>query len=129
VNCLLDTCALLWLVNGAPELSPAARAVCGQAGANVFVSAISAWELALKLARRKLRFPKALPDWWAKAISRHRLAELPVSASIAIRSVGLEPLHADPADRVLIATAQEHGLNLLTPDPVIAKYSNLKVLW
>jgi PIN domain nuclease of toxin-antitoxin system len=129
VNYLLDTCGLIWLVNGAAELSSGARAACGQPGIVLCVSAISSWEMALKQARKKLSLQKPLLEWWAEAIARHALVELPISAKIAIRSVELESIHGDPADRLLIATAQEHGLTLLTPDPVIAKYSNLNVLW
>jgi len=85
--------------------------------------------MALKLARRKLALRKPLTQWWAEALSRYSLEELPITAAIAIRSVGLDPIHNDPADRLLIATAQEHGLTLLTPDLTVAKYPNLKVVW
>jgi len=129
MNCLLDTCALIWLVNDAPELSLEARGACANANALLYVSAATAWEMALKHAGAKLSLPGPVFDWWKRALARHVLLELPVTADIAIASTALPPLHADPADRLLIATAQQHQLTLLTPDLTIAKYPNLTTLW
>jgi PIN domain nuclease of toxin-antitoxin system len=57
------------------------------------------------------------------------LKELPVTSAIALRCAALPLLHRDPADRFLIATAQEHNLTLVTPNPAIRKYPNLNTLW
>jgi PIN domain nuclease of toxin-antitoxin system len=129
MNCLLDTCALIWLVNGAPELGSEARRACSDAGARIYVSAATAWEMALKNARGKLTLPGPIQNWWNQALARHGLLELPITAEIAIASTALPGLHNDPADRLLIVTAQQHQLTLLTPDLTIAKYPNLTTLW
>jgi PIN domain nuclease of toxin-antitoxin system len=57
------------------------------------------------------------------------LHELPVSGLLAARATLLPAIHRDQFDRLLIATAQEHRLKILTPDATIAKYPNLDTLW
>lgn len=126
---LLDTCVLLWLTSTPEKLSPAARAAVEAAGDFACVSAITAWEIAWKKAAGNLSLSLPPNEWFARALSQHRLKELPITAAIAIRSATLPLLHRDPADRFLIATAQEHHLTLLTPDPAIRKYPRLKTLW
>lgn len=93
------------------------------------MSAISAWEVAWKHRCRKLKLKLAPETWWPRALAQHALKELPISAAIALRSASLPSLHRDPADRFLIATAQEHNMTLLTPDPAIQQYPQLKTLW
>ena len=129
MNYLLDTCTLIWLVNGAQEFGPEARLACEDATARLHVSAASAWEMALKQARGKLVLQRPISEWWKQAMAGHGLTELPVTAEIAIASTALPPIHTDPADRLLIATAQRHQLALVTPDRAIAKYPDLKTLW
>ncbi len=126
---LLDTCTLLWLAIEPKRLSSAAREGMAAAGEFVYVSAISAWEIAWKHRCRKLQLKLAPEAWWPRAVEQHALKELPISAAIALRSTSLSSLHRDPADRFLIATAQEHNLTLLTPDPDIRQYPDLKSLW
>jgi len=129
MNYLLDTCSMLWLVNGSPELSAEARRACGETGARLHVSAGGASEIEQKHGRKKLVLPLAPVAWWQKALERHGLIELPITASIAVASAALPRIHNDPFDRVLIATAQEHRLSILTPDPTIKSYPDLKTTW
>lgn len=129
MKCLLDTCALIWLVNGDAHLSQEAIRLCADPQNQVCVSAVSAWEIALKSARGKLALPMSVQDWWGRALKRHQLEELPVTARIAIAAAALEAVHNDPFYRVLIATASEHGLSILTPDCAISRYRNVAVVW
>lgn len=126
---LLDTCVLLWLAIEPSRLSSSAREAIGESGEFVYVSAISAWEIAWKYRCRKLRLKLAPEAWWPRSLEQHALKELPITAAIALRSTSLPALHRDPADRFLIATAQEHNLTLLTPDPTIQQYAQLKSGW
>ncbi len=126
---LLDTCTMLWLAIEPDRLSSAARESIAAAGEYAYVSAISAWEVAWKHRCRKLKLKLAPETWWPRALAQHALKELPISAAIALRSASLPSLHRDPADRFLIATAQEHNMTLLTPDPAIQQYPQLKTLW
>jgi len=126
---LLDTCALLWLAIEPDRLSEAAREGLAAAGEFVWVSSISAWEIGWKHRCGKLELSLAPDAWWLRALEQHALKELPISAAIALRSATLPSLHRDPADRFLIATAQEHNLVLLTPDPAIQQYPGLRTRW
>jgi len=129
MNYLLDTCALIWLVNGDRQLSSEAARLCGDPESQLCVSAASAWEIALKSARRKLSLRVSPEVWWGRALEQHELEELPVTSRIAISAAALEEIHNDPFDRVLVATASEHGLIILTPDRVISQYRNVRVVW
>jgi PIN domain nuclease of toxin-antitoxin system len=126
---LLDTCTLLWLALEPEKLSPPARTAIAQAGEFVFVSAISAWEIAWKHRHGRLRLQLGVDAWFPLALENHALRELGISATIALRMAALPEIHRDPADRFLIATAQEHRLTLLTPDPLIRQYADLDTLW
>lgn len=126
---LLDTCTLLWLSDDPGQLSAAAQAELRRPAAAVYTSAISAFELGVKVAKGKLGLPVPVSEWFPEVCARYGLSELPVTGTIAAASTELPALHADPADRILIATAQQQHLTILTPDPLIAKYPNLHVLW
>jgi PIN domain nuclease of toxin-antitoxin system len=128
MNVLLDTCALIWLVNGDAALSHRATAAM-QTAWFAYVSPVTAWEMGLKLAKGKLALNEPLETWFPRAKEQHNLEELPLDSEAAIRACGLPRLHADPADRLLIATAIQHGLTLLTPDPLIQQYPGLQTLW
>jgi PIN domain nuclease of toxin-antitoxin system len=129
VKYLLDTCALIWLVNGDRQLSQEAIRLCADPESQLGVSAVSAWEIALKAARRKLSLRMAPDVWWARALEQHQLEELPITSRIAIAAAALEAIHNDPFDRILIATAAEHGLRIVSPDRVISRYRNVGVVW
>jgi len=126
---LLDTCTLLWLAIEPDHLSAPARQAIAASGELAHVSAISAWEIAWKcrLGRLELRLPPAA--WFPLALEQHALRELPLTAATCLRMAVLPDLHRDPADRFLIATAQELDLTLVTPDPQIRQYPNLKTVW
>jgi len=126
---LLDTCVLLWLAGDTSAISPAAVKLLRSGESACFASAISALEVGQKAAARKVLLPKPVDEWFAGMLRRHQLQELPVTGVIAARATLLPNIHRDPFDRLLIATAQQHDLTLLTPDPTIAKYPNLRIAW
>ncbi len=126
---LLDTCTLLWLAADQGRLSRAAVQAIGDAGDSVDVSAISAWEICWKQAKGHLDLKMEAGAWFDLAIEVHRVRIRPITSGIAVRAAGLPRIHDDPADRFIIATAQEHGLAILTPDQNIHQYPDLKVVW
>jgi PIN domain nuclease of toxin-antitoxin system len=128
MNALLDTCAIIWLANQDERLSAVARQAIDRAWM-VHVSPVSAWELGLKIAKGRLALAEPLETWWPRVIETHDLSEFPLYGAEAARSTRLPPIHTDPADRLLIAIAMEHQFTLLTPDPKIAQYPNLQILW
>ena len=126
---LLDTCTLLWLAGDPSELSVPARRSIERNTGFLFVSSISALEIGIKARKGRLRLPQPIPEWFPRALALHGLSELPVTGEIAGRSTTLPALHRDPADRILIATAEIHGLRILTPDSLIGQYTEAQTLW
>lgn len=123
---LLDTHIALWAVTDHPGLTPHARQLISDAQ-NVFVSAASIWEIAVKhtLGRGNIGFSggEALEAFTAAGFEL-----LSISAQHAAAVDALAPLHADPFDRMLIAQAQTEPLHLLTHDAQLARYSPLITL-
>ena len=126
---LLDTCTLLWLTMAPEQLSPAARKALADPNTQVWVSPVTGFEIGQKHAAGKLELPLDPAEWMERALRSHTLDVMPLEMAIALRAAALPRLHNDPFDRLLIATAQEHHLVLLTPDPKIRAYPALKTRW
>ena len=112
---ILDTCALLWLATGDKKLSRAAVEQINRSPA-VYVSAISGFEVAAKVAKGKLKLPLRARDWFRRVIEHHDLTVLPLTLDICIAGVELPSLHDDPCDRFIIATAKLNDLTVVTAD-------------
>jgi len=121
---LLDTHVFLWAVAGHPRLKAPARALIASAE-EVFVSAASIWEIAIKKGLGRIDVDLGA---LVAAIEASGFRELPVSARHAADVSTLPPIHHDPFDRLLIAQARAEPLRLLTADPVLEPYSELVVL-
>ena len=118
---ILDTCALLWLVAGGKKISRATLKEIVQAPA-VYVSAITGFEIAIKAARGKLKLPLPPQEWFEKIIEHHGLAVLPLDLNLCIAAAQLPPIHNDPCDRFIIATARLNDLVVVTTDEQFGKY-------
>ena len=129
MSILLDTCALLWLVADDPMLSEKARRLIGASRDSIFVSAISGFEIGVKWHKGKLTLCDAPEIWWRRSVAHHGLLVLDVTDSICLNSTALPSLHHDPCDRIIIATAQDIGAAILTPDHLIAQYPGAKAEW
>lgn len=120
---LLDTHALIWIDEGGGALGPKARQLVDATSPRepTAVSAITFWEVAILLARRrlKLRLP---PTTWRQELLESGLHEIPMDGLIGLRSVDLDIATNDPADRIIIATAHQHRLPLLTADRQILEW-------
>jgi PIN domain nuclease of toxin-antitoxin system len=126
---LLDTCVILWLSGDSSLISPPVRRALVAPGQQVFVLAISAYEIGQKARRGLLKLPKPIDQWFESVKIQHSLEELPVTGLIASRATLLPPIHQDPFDRLLIAAAQVQNLTLATPDPLIRQYPDINTLW
>jgi PIN domain nuclease of toxin-antitoxin system len=118
---ILDTCALLWLAQGEGELSEVAWQRIDVAPV-VYISAISGFEIGIKVQKGKLALPARPADWFTAVLAHHNLEVLPLDLEICIRSTELPAIHADPCDRMIIAAAQVHHLPVVTTDPIFAQY-------
>ncbi|MBT3552099.1 MAG: type II toxin-antitoxin system VapC family toxin [Rhodospirillaceae bacterium] len=114
---LADTHALLWLVTGHANLGPRAIELIGEALKEDVghVSAMSFWEIAMLISKDRLEFRYTLQEWRRRSLERG-FSEVPVSGDIGIAAVELADLHADPADRIIVATAVLNGMTLITAD-------------
>jgi PIN domain nuclease of toxin-antitoxin system len=116
VNLLLDTHVLIWWDEGRKLTAAARRAI--EAADTVYVSAASAWEVAIKIGLGRLRPSRTVEQ----AVEESGFLELPVTFRHAERVAGLPAHHRDPFDRLLIAQAGVEGLTLVTRDPVFGRY-------
>ena len=122
---LLDTCAVIWIANGEVLREPAASALedAPAHGGGVFVSPMSAWEIAMLVAKGKIAISISPVVWFERfcALPGVTLAELPPEVLIASCALpGAPP--ADPVDRILAATARAFGYTLVTRDLHLLTY-------
>ena len=125
MNVLLDTCALLALANGELPVN-ATRAL--RDAPEAYVSVVSPWEVAIKVAAGRLRLQQPTITWFHALLERYDLRELPLEAAVACSAAALPPLHEDPFDRVIVALAQRQAVPVLTSDENITKYG-VPTLW
>lgn len=117
MNLLLDTHVLIWWDEGRRLAGAARRAI--EAADTVYVSAASAWEVAIKIALGRLRPARTVEQ----AAEESGFLELPITFRHAERVAGLPAHHRDPFDRLLIAQAEIEALTLVTRDPVFDRYA------
>ena len=125
---LLDTHAWLWSLMEPARLSARARLALGASGNEVWVSAISAWEIALLAEKGRIKLDVSASEWVARAFDVAPLREAPVTREIALESRRLKLSHEDPADRFIAATARIHDLTLVTADARLRKLRGLATL-
>ena len=125
---LLDTCTFLWIVAGAPELSDRARRAFTAPDNEVYLSAVSAWEIAVKHGLGRLPLPSPPSDFVPEMRQRHGIAPLALSEEAALLLGKLPAIHRDPFDRMLVAQAQTEGLRLVTHDRTLEPYG-ADILW
>ena len=129
---VLDTHAWIWWISNPEKLGVAASSAIEEAMQenSIFLSSVSTWEIALLVAKGKLALTINVRDWVRKTESLPFIRFMPVDNTIALRSVDLPgAFHADPADRIIVATALSTGLPLVTKDEKILAYKPVKSLW
>jgi PIN domain nuclease of toxin-antitoxin system len=125
---LVDTCTFLWMADDAPELSRQARTIVTDPNNDVYLSAASAWEIAIKHALGKLPLPEPPRRFVPTQRTLLALTALPIEEAAVLALDRLPALHRDPFDRVLICQALTHGLAIISPDPQIQQYP-IPTLW
>jgi PIN domain nuclease of toxin-antitoxin system len=128
VRLLLDTCTFLWTIAGATGLSPTARDALVDPDHDLFLSAVSAWEIAVKHAAGRLPLPEPPERYVPKQRTMRGIVALPLDEDAALYLGRLPAIHRDPFDRMLICQALAGGLTIVTPDQDIARYP-VRVLW
>ncbi|MBZ5568954.1 MAG: type II toxin-antitoxin system VapC family toxin [Acidobacteriia bacterium] len=124
---LLDTHALLWWLLDDPSLSAKARRAIATTDNEIFVSAASPWEMAIKNKRGKLDVQDLL-DRLTQELEEEGFRVLPISIEHALRAGALVEHHRDPFDRMLVAQAQAEHLPILSNDAVFDRYG-VRRIW
>jgi PIN domain nuclease of toxin-antitoxin system len=125
---LLDTHCFLWNFLEPHKLSALAQEIIDDGDNEIYLSAVSAWEIAIKFGVGKLSLP-ATPDVYVPSRMAHAdISALPVTQISALRVHTLPPIHKDPFDRLLIAQAQTESLTILSDDHLFTHYS-VAVMW
>jgi|SRR4029079_1538839 len=127
---VLDTHSLLWWALDPDKLSRKAHKLLAELErSGGFASAISIWELGIKVKRGKLELPLSVEEL-ARRIAQTGVVELlPVDTTTWLRSLALPWDHADPADRVIVATALIKDVPLLTKDSLMRAFPGVKCVW
>jgi PIN domain nuclease of toxin-antitoxin system len=125
---LLDTHTFLWWNTEDAQLSTRAREMISDGQNEIFLSAVSAWEISIKAAKGKLVLPEPPAQYISNRMSLYSFQPLPVQISHAVRVYELPHHHEDPFDRLLIAQSQIESMPLISVDANIRNY-DVEVIW
>ena len=125
---LLDTHTFLWWIIDDTQLSSTARHIISDPQNELFLSAVSGWEIAIKAQLGKLKVPVELEDFIVKHMLHNAFNGLPIQMGHTLHVYNLPPLHRDPFDRLLVAQSQIEDFPILTADPQISQYE-VQVIW
>lgn len=130
---VLDTHTLLWWASGDQgQLSAAAmQAIEAELnGGQIMVSSISAWELAMLVAKGRIALSMDTEEWLSVLSQIEEVSFVPVDNEIAVKSIELPgEFHKDPADRIIVATARKLAAPLVTRDDKIHDYPHVHTIW
>lgn len=119
---LLDTHVLIWAATEPEQLSPDCRSAIEDGASQVYVSAVSAWEIAIKQSLGKLELSRPAERWLPDVVRASGFAALSVDLESALRVRALPWHHRDPFDRLLVAQALQQGLTFATRDSKLEDY-------
>jgi PIN domain nuclease of toxin-antitoxin system len=131
---VVDTHALLWWVNGDGDLSGNAKLAIenelSSEDGTIFVSAISAWEIAMLVSANRLMLAMPLDEWLETVSSIDKVSFVAVDPQIGVESTRLPgEFHKDPADRMIVALARHLNAPLVTADAKILTYKHVRSIW
>ena len=122
---VLDTHLWFWYINQEFSRFPRHWQERIQTTERLGVSPVSCFEIALAEQRGRLKLPLRPAEWFGEALTPAGIELLPLTPTIATRAVGLSPIHKDPFDRLIIATALEYGGKLASVDELFSRYAEL----
>lgn len=125
---LLDTGVWLWSLWEPERIARKAREVMADLGQQVFLSAVTSWEIAIKAGAGKLTLPEPPGSYVPRRMADQGLRPLPISHRHALAVAALPHHHRDPFDRLLIAQASMEGMTLISADRIFDRYS-VPLLW
>jgi PIN domain nuclease of toxin-antitoxin system len=126
---LLDTCAIIWIVSGAKELSKHARTLIEGPGGEVYYCPISCAEVSWAAERKRITIDRHWKLWFRHYVDLNGWEGVPIDLDIVEEAYSLpEPFHADPVDRLIVATARIHDLTVVTGDRRILDYPHIRTI-
>ena len=125
---LLDTHAFLWFVIDDKRISTNAKSIIKDSKNEIFFSAASAWEMAIKIKLNRLKIKGNLESFIIEQLSANNILPLSITISHSLYTERLPQFHKDPFDRIIIAQSIVENLQLISADKDIRKY-NLKLVW
>ena len=128
MKALLDTCAFLWMITDSADLSPKARDIVADPENDLYLSAASCWEIAIKAGLGRIRFKGNPEQIIPEEMQKLSIRPVSVLHSHALRTANLKPHHRDPFDRILIAQSEIERLPILTPDALFRPYG-VRLIW
>jgi PIN domain nuclease of toxin-antitoxin system len=126
---LLDTHIIVWAASGVDAFEPRVATLLTDTRHELWMSAVSAWELAMLAERGRLELRPDPERWIAAAVAGLGLREAPLTAAIALESCRLSLPTRDPADRFIAATAAVHECSLVTADLALRGVSGVRVVF
>ncbi len=125
---LLDTEVWLWSLSEPERLNSRAKKLLADGTQEIYLSAATSWEIAIKYGLGKLPLPEPPDRYVTQRMTAQGLRALTISHDHALRVYALAHHHKDPFDRLLIAQAEAEGLTLLTADAAFKDYG-VKLVW
>lgn len=125
---LLDTNAFLWWVADDPRLPERARAAIGNGGNEVYFSAASAWEIAIKSSLGRVEVPQPLGEFMTDQLRTNAFEILPIHIRHALAVSTLPDVHRDPFDRMLVAQAMQEQMSIVSGDEHVHAYG-VETVW
>lgn len=127
---LLDTCCIIWAVSEPSAISKKARRLLTAEESEVYVSVISAAEIACAVERGRIVIDRHWKNWFRHYIGVNCWQVQDISLEIMEEAYSLpDAFHADPADRIIAATARLHNCTILTADKKILSYPHVQTAW
>jgi PIN domain nuclease of toxin-antitoxin system len=129
MNLLLDTHVWIWLsLEKKKSLSAKSRKAIKSAD-HKWISAISCWELAKLVEKKRIGFSIPTLIWIRRSLNQLNIKVADLSPEIAVEGTAMRSFHSDPADQIIVATSRVLGLPLVTSDKKILEFSDVEAIW
>jgi PIN domain nuclease of toxin-antitoxin system len=122
---VLDTHVWLWFINGNLDLFPSHWLNQIESASRVGISPVSCYEIALAHSKGRIKLPSTAQAWFQDSLTSVGIELFPMTEVIAARAVELSPIHKDPFDRLIIATALVYEAKLASVDSLFDRYPEL----
>jgi PIN domain nuclease of toxin-antitoxin system len=128
MNALMDTHVFLWWISDDIRLPLHVRTIISDSRNELFLSAASCWEIAIKYRLGRIKLPQKPDIFIIDQLSKNAIQSLPVFASHALYECNLPDLHRDPFDRIIVSQSRIEKLPVITSDPLMKQYK-INIIW